>query len=71
LQARQEISASLELDSDLTIHFRAVVRHTRGFRHGCEFLTILPEHRAAIVRFVSQEPVGNSTRPKARAAAMR
>jgi PilZ domain len=57
LRVGQEVSAAVELAPEVTIHFRAVIRHSQGFRHGGEFLTIASQDRAALARFLAEKPV--------------
>ena len=56
LHIGQEVSATVELTPEVAIHFRAVIRHCQGFRHGGEFLSIASQDRAALARFLAEKP---------------
>ena len=55
LKLGDEVSLEFDISTSTEpVSVRALVRYTDAFRHGFEFLTLTPTHRAAILAYVAK-----------------
>jgi hypothetical protein len=58
LRTGDEIGITIHLPGEVVpLVLRAIVRHTRGFHHGCQFIESQPEHRAQLREFLTDAAV--------------